>query len=484
MRVLLLFSFILLATSGIARNREVLRDWKVARTDGYTVVSDLKDSEVEGLLDDLHYFQLALRIYFPQMESVSPRHFLVALTGQESSFKEFAPMVSARKAMNVAGLHIGSEFNPIIFVKEGDEREQTRSVLYHEYTHMMLTAIHGSFDPWANEGLAELFGSFRREGSTLYIGKVDRNDSSLYLESAGFLKASEFFPLTNAEMQARAKTSREFGWRFYAQAQLLAHYCFFGEKGQKYREAYLKMAILSQSKRVQVEDVQEAFGVSASALVRELERYLRNGKYSYAAIDLTHLDPSSPVEIRTVREDEIVPLVNRFRVRSRRFNEAAVDMAAYDLLNGRDWEWNLTMAESAVGQGRDKDAGAYAWEAIKGGNCNDPYAYVLAVRHVLSGSAPDKDPKDRETMLELKALLGEAYGMGDASLLLFEQYYRVLVDLGDAIEMDDIRLLVAGNRSYPDIEYATDLRNLIERLAREAAATESNPKASSVSASD
>lgn len=483
MRLIFLISLFLITTSGFARSREVLRDWKVARTDSYTVTSDLKDGEVEGLLDDLHYFQLALKRYFPKLESVSPRHFLVALTGRESSFKEFAPMASPTKAVRVAGLHIYSDFNPIIFVKDGEERDRTREVLYHEYTHKILTAVHGAFDPWANEGLAELFGSFRRDKSKIHIGKVSSGDSALYLESGGFLDASDFFPLDNVTMQVRSSRNREFGWRFYAQAKLLAHYCFFGKEGQRHKAAYLNLAILSQKKRIENEDVNEVFGISADELLAELRRYLRNGEYRYGAVDLAGLPSREPVEIQTVREDEIAPIVNRFRVRSRRFDEAAVDMAAYDILHGRDGEWNLTMAESAASQGRDKDAGAYAWEAVAGG-CNDPYAYVLAVGHVLADGRSDRDPQGRETLLELKALLQQAREMGGSSRALYEQFFRILVDLGDSLSMDDILVLAAGLRSYPDIEYASDLKAMLESLARESRSKESTPPASSAPASD
>jgi hypothetical protein len=86
----------------------------------------------------------------------SPVPTTVIVFKSESSYRPFKPM------QNVAGyFQSGPDVNYITLSTESASSEQSSfTIIFHEYTHLLIDATSGNVPTWVNEGLAEYYSTF------------------------------------------------------------------------------------------------------------------------------------------------------------------------------------------------------------------------------------------------------------------------------------------------------------------------------------
>lgn len=183
--------------------------------------------------------------------------------------RQFAPIFQG-KATQMDGLFVGGADR--CFVLLDMSLENPWQVVFHEYAHQLMNGtLSMQLDPWFEEGFAEYFRGIVVDGKEADVGRIPE-DESYVLDHTAWLKVADLL-----RVQQYSKTYNENGDRrtvFYAESGILVHYI--------YDNTLLpKVAVyfdLVRNRHVAVEDaIQQAFGMSASQLDKELLYYAHSG---------------------------------------------------------------------------------------------------------------------------------------------------------------------------------------------------------------
>ena len=218
------------------------------------------------------------------------------------------------------------------------------SILFHEYTHMILSNVPGaSYPSWYNEGFADFMATMRFEGDNVVIGEVPPGFVAAVADDRGWVPLSELFHGS----AFRHRGDRDATHRYYAQSWLVVHYLLRGPRaGSGELERYLGLV---HDGGDPVDVVPEAFGVTTKDLEKELRVYVKQRQMSYRTMPIDQFGV-------TVESFDGVPLseaqTNLARARLlfnmgkiERANELLSSPAVVAAANSGDGDVQATLAE-------------------------------------------------------------------------------------------------------------------------------------------
>lgn len=189
--VLLIFIFSLSPNSALAKD-----DWLRVKSKNFNITGNAAEKDIRRVAVKLEQFRETFRQLFPKLKFNSPVPTNVIVFKNDKLFMPYKPQSADGQVTDwSAGYFLkGEDANFIALSAEG-EREQTYSVIFHEYTHFLVDNDIGrsKLPPWLNEGLAEYYERFRiEEDRKITLGALNNNHLAL-LERSGFLPAETFF---------------------------------------------------------------------------------------------------------------------------------------------------------------------------------------------------------------------------------------------------------------------------------------------------
>jgi tetratricopeptide (TPR) repeat protein len=183
--------------------------------------------------------------------------------------RQFAPIWQG-KATQIAGLFVAGSDRCYILLDMS--LENPWQVVFHEYAHQLMNGtLSMQLDSWFEEGFAEYFRGIVVNDKEAEVGRVPE-DESYVLDHTAWMKVADLL-----RVQPYSKTYNENGDRrniFYAESGILVHYI--------YDNALMPKVVtyfdLVRNRHVTVEDaIQQAFGMSAPQLDKELHNYANSG---------------------------------------------------------------------------------------------------------------------------------------------------------------------------------------------------------------
>lgn len=250
--------------------------WLELQAPGFDVVSQLNEQETRRWAVEFDQFMGALHTLYDVEEGNLPPLTIVLFRQS----KDFAPyrVVTASGQAQVAGFFARSEDWSIIGMSGGGRDTATRETIYHEAVHWFASASSMPAPLWFSEGIAEVLSSFRALDGKGRWGEA-LEDNVGYLQYAGLLPMEDLLRASQDE----ALHGRE-NRRYYPQAWAFVHYLMFGNRGTQATKLY---EFLRAQRETDLDSAfAAAFGKSYEEFTAELERYVRNGRYSYAEVPL------------------------------------------------------------------------------------------------------------------------------------------------------------------------------------------------------
>jgi tetratricopeptide (TPR) repeat protein len=151
-------------------------------------------------------------------------------------------------------------------------------VAYHEYVHFVVENSTPAVPLWLNEGLAELYSTFRVVGDELHIGRrVNRHVE--FLRRNRLLSFDELFAVDRRSPEYTEERRRGV---FYAQSWAFVHYLVVGQS-----EFHVEVGdFLRRLRDGQPADeaFSSAFGTSTVGLRRDLEHYVGQARFEYLVL--------------------------------------------------------------------------------------------------------------------------------------------------------------------------------------------------------
>jgi hypothetical protein len=368
-------------------------NWRYVKTTHFEILSATSEKKTRELVVALEQFRASFISTFGLKPAHEPR-VTVVLFNSHSQFKPYYPLYNG-KPKQVAGYFVpGADEVAIALTAERDEDEDqdpTQTIL-HEYVHFLLNARGMRLPTWLNEGIAELFSTFRVNGKVVEYGRpkdlyVDVLNHSSLMPLPKLMAVTESSPDYNEEHRAGM---------FYAQSWAMAHFLICGADRNNALRLSRYLELIQAPGTDADAAFREVFASDFKELPTKLRAYLHGGQYYQRQAPAPLKDIAAGVMIRGATELERDHALLNLRWRAQQPQDAmlaALYLAEKHPTAPRPRE--LLAVIAAV----DRDAGRALerWtEAAELGSDN-PFVLVQAARANLMDFHPGADHEARLT---------------------------------------------------------------------------------------
>ena len=241
--------------------------WVSVRTKNYFLVGNSSEKEIKQVGLKLEQFREVFTQSFPNLKFKTVVPTTVMIFKNATSYAPFK--IRERSSGHFQS---GPDVNYIALTT--DSKGSDFTVIFHEFTHLLVNTNFRNAPVWFNEGLAEYY-------STFYIGDDGRVVLGFpIVNHVHHLRRSKLLPLrTLFEVDHKSPyyNEAEKTSMFYAQSWALMHYLMIGKPGG---EQQLDKFTTLLNSRVPLERAfQEAFGQTFDAMETDLRNYVKRDSY-------------------------------------------------------------------------------------------------------------------------------------------------------------------------------------------------------------
>jgi tetratricopeptide (TPR) repeat protein len=244
--------------------------WTMVRTPSLTVIGDQSPATLRDVAAQIEQFRTVVASLITNADRPLSLPTIVFVFGDRKSIQPFVPLYKS-KPLEVGGyFQGGSDANVMLLSLEGFE--EAASVIFHEYTHLLVRNAVRSLPTWLNEGLAEYYSGYRLEGG----GK--RATIGWPLAHHVLLLRERPMPLADVVAVDQSSPLYNEGSKrsiFYAESWALTHYAMSQPDGGA---AINRYATAIAEGRSQDEAFRDAFGAAPADIDKELRVYLNRSK--------------------------------------------------------------------------------------------------------------------------------------------------------------------------------------------------------------
>ncbi|MGI8837363.1 MAG: tetratricopeptide repeat protein [Pyrinomonadaceae bacterium] len=243
--------------------------WLSLRSKNFLLVGDTNEKQLRQVGMRLEQFREVFAQLFPRAVHSTLVPTTVIVFKSDESYRPFKPNA------NVAGyFQSGPDVNYITLTTELSGSQDPFTVIFHEYTHLLINNTTPNVPLWFNEGLAEYYSTFKiTEDIKLTLGApisshVYRLRESKMLPLRTLFKVDEKSPYYNE----RDKQSV-----FYAESWALMHYLILGKQGLRAPQMGNLLKLIAAN--VLEQAFQQAFAMSFESMEKELREYIKHDRY-------------------------------------------------------------------------------------------------------------------------------------------------------------------------------------------------------------
>jgi tetratricopeptide (TPR) repeat protein len=398
---------------GLSQQSAQARDtWIKVSSKNFTLVGNASEKEIRQVATRLEQFRDVFTRLFTTARFDTPVPTTVIVFKSMGSYKPFNP------GNNAGYFQKGEDVNYITLTT--DATQNPFSVIYHEYTHLLLENTSGNVPTWFNEGLAEYYSAFNiEEDRKVHLGDL----IPYHLET---LRSGKIYPMR--QLFAVDSYSPEYNegskrGMFYAESWALVHYLILGNGGQ--RMPQLGKFIQLAANNVPIDEaVKQAFQTDVESLQKEFIKYVEGHTFKMQIATFEHkLEFENQMTSAPLTEAEGQAYLGDLMLHTNQLKDAEPR-----LQQALQLDPNLTMAQASLGivkvrQGKIDEAKQDLQKAVAGNSKNYLthyyYAYVLSREGMDSSNmVHDYAPEDAATMraelkkaIELKPDFPESYSL-------------------------------------------------------------------------
>ncbi len=248
--------------------------WTKLRSQHFVFIGEAPEGRIRRTAERLEQFRDMLARVLPDAVAASSAPTVVIVFPDNHAFAPFVPPARSR---DLVGFSVSWEDVNYIAMNAG-RAELADSIVFHEYTHLLMGDTLGEIPLWVNEGFAELYATFQedRDGRGAMIGAGRGYHLSL-LRSRTLLPVGELIAIDDRSPEYDEANRRGM---LYAQSWALMHYLSFGSTARRSQlTSYLANLRAGQPS---IRAFVDAFGSDMAALDQELSQYVR--RFSLPAV--------------------------------------------------------------------------------------------------------------------------------------------------------------------------------------------------------
>lgn len=469
--------------------------WISVRSKNFFLIGNAGEKEIRQVATKLEQFRETFRLVFSRAKFTNSIQTNVVVFKSSAAYKPFKPKRDDQKADEmVAGyFKAGEDVNYITLSTEG-EKEDTYSIIFHEYVHFLLNTNFGATEipPWFNEGLAEYYETFRIANDQKVSLGLFKPGHLYLLRQTPLIPLKTFFQIDNYSLHRNGNHSRSI---FYAQAWALMHYLIQGTQGAG-NEALSKFLLLVMSKTDPEQAFKQSFGYDYATMEKALKNYIEQHNFRSTLITFNQklvfdAEMTSAPLSEAAANGYLGDLL---------YHTHELDSAETYLQKALALDENMSLANTAMGlvrmrQKKFDEAKKYLEKAIGSGQRNHfayyNHAYVLSREDMdefgyVYGYPPEKAKKIRESLqkaIEINPEFTESYRLlAFVSMVNHENLDEAVNYLKKALSLrpgsQEYALMIA--QIYLRQEKLREARELAERLSKTAGDEEVRSGAESI----
>ena len=445
-------------------------NWISVRSRNFQLIGNASEKEVRQVATRLEQFREVFTQLFPRAKFNSPKPTTVVVFKSDKSYAPF------KSNPNSAGyFQSGPDINYITLTTEVRGEQNPYTVIFHEYTHLLVDSTLGNPPVWFNEGLAEYYSSFTiDEDRKVMLGKPI--GSHVYL-----LRQSKMLPLPTlfqVNHQSEHYNEGEKQSIFYAQAWALTHYLIHKPGGSDALDKF--MGLMNQNVSLD-EAFQQSFDTTYEKMEKELRAYIKHDSYPVTRGAFEHkVDFDSELQAAPLSEADAMAYLGDLLLHTNRA-DSEVYLRKALALDANNALANASMGMLRVREGKVDEAVSSLERALATNSQNYLihyyYAYALSREgigesKIISSYSPEKLDRMRAELRRAIALrpdYAESYGLlGFINLVagteLDDTISLIKPILASSPGRNDLAMILA--QLYWRTEDFKSARELLERLTQ------------------
>jgi tetratricopeptide (TPR) repeat protein len=275
-----LLLFLVAAAQAPARDKP--ENWLEVRSQYFTVVTNANEKTGRRIAGQFERMRSVFRVVFPRLSTDTGSLTVVLAIKDEKGFRALEPQIYLAKGqLKLGGLFLRAPEKNYVLMRVDAEGEHPYSVIYHEYTHLLLGKAADWLPLWLNEGLAQFYENTDIREKEVALGQASPENLEL-------LRENKLLPLTTlftVDTSSPYYHEENKGSIFYAESWALTHYLYVKDHEEKTRHL-TDYADLLVKKIDPVTAGARAFG-DLKQLQANLETYVRQGSFSYFRLTTT-----------------------------------------------------------------------------------------------------------------------------------------------------------------------------------------------------
>jgi Flp pilus assembly protein TadD len=261
----------------------------------------------------------------------------------------------------------------MIAMTADNDSEQTDEIIFHEYVHLLLRAAGERPPQWLNEGLAELFSTFKIEGDSYKMG-LEKPAHTDLLRRVRLMPLGELFAVTRQSYDYNEGGIRQ--GIYYAESWAFVHFMVCGRdcatnlpKLRRFKE------LISAPDGAIDRSFREAFGMDYDEMEWKLKDYLRGGRYYFKRDKLILGDLSAQITFRPADGFERDVALIDLRWRAQKTGDAAYQLLQLAESHPESPRPHEVLAAVAM-QGGDSEGALNHWQRAAELGSDNPFVYV------------------------------------------------------------------------------------------------------------
>lgn len=445
-------------------------NWISVRSRNFQLIGNAGEKDIRQVANRLEQFREVFTRLFPKAKFTSPVPTTVVVFKNDKSYSPF------RSSPNIAGyFQPGPDVNYITLTTEVRGEQDPFTVIFHEYTHLLVNSTLGNAPTWFNEGLAEYYSSFSiSDERKVMLGKPISSHVYLLRES----KMLALPTLFQVDHNSPHYNEREKQSIFYAQSWALTHYLIHKPGGSA---AIDKFMTLMNSNTALDDAFQQSFQTTFEKMEKDVRAYIKHDSYPVTAGRFEQkIDFDTQLQVEPLTEADAQAYLGDLLLHSNRADSEQYLKKALALEANHPMA-NASLAMLRVREGKIDEARINLERAVTANSQNYLihyyYAYALSqegmsAAQVVSGYSPENLTKMREELrraIDLRPDYPESYGlMAFINLVagseLPETITMVKKILASSPGRNDLALTLA--QLYLRTEDFKSAREMLERLSQ------------------
>jgi Tfp pilus assembly protein PilF len=403
-RVLLLAS--LFATT-LASARDKPETWIEVRSQHFVVATNSNEKQGRRIADQFERMRSVFHTAFPKLQMDPDAPIVVLAIKDEKDFRALEPeSYLAKGSLKLGGLFLRAPDKNYVLMRLDAEGDHPYSVVYHEYTHLLLSKPAEWMPLWLNEGLAEFYQTTDIHEKEASLGKPS-GESVIWLRQNKLLPLATLFAVDDKSSYYHEENK---GSIFYAESWALTHMITMSDI-QDRTHRLTDYAELLQRKTDPVTAAARAFG-DLKVLQSALEHYVGQAAFHFVTLATTTEVEDSAFQVHALTLTQADALRADFLAYNQRTTDARAILDRVLKEDPNSVSAHETMGYLEFRQGHIEEARKWYAQAVQLDSQSYLAHYYFAAMSINGGSAGFDEAqveKSLRTAIKLNPSFAPAY---------------------------------------------------------------------------